>query len=192
MSLPQLPILANGESWPPSIYAAYRALQNVYESASDAIGAANLNTHRIQNYLNRLSNDTLPLLSDLNDATATLATGRDVLSGWVLCCVKAFGGVFAQLLQLQKEARGTETLNVHQLQPITVVKTGKRGRPRKVINEEFLRNAFGPTRRLNKNLVSTKIGVHWNTMRKNLKHYGIKKAYSDLTDDALDALVKGF
>jgi hypothetical protein len=107
MSLPELPNAAPNCPWPPSIHTAYSSLQRVYQSVSDAIGASNLDSHHIQNYLDRLSNDTLPLLSDLDQAAAALGTGSQILEKWLFACVKAFGTLFAQLLQLQKETRGT-------------------------------------------------------------------------------------
>ena len=49
--------------------------------------------------------------------------------------------------------------------PLTVERNGKRGRPRKNINLEFLQDAMSPQRRLSLQELANKLGIHRNTLR---------------------------
>jgi Bacterial regulatory protein, Fis family len=85
-----------------------------------------------------------------------------------------------------------ESSNVGYAEPVTTVRSGKRGRPQKVINLEFLQDATNPKRRIALKTLAEKLGMHRNTLHYKLKALGIDNKFSALTDNDLDTLVKVF
>ncbi len=82
--------------------------------------------------------------------------------------------------------------NVFIPQPITVEKKKTRGRPRKVVNVDLLKEAMDPTRQISQALLAKKLGIHRNTLREKLKENSINTSFSDISDDDLDQIVKGY
>jgi hypothetical protein len=78
------------------------------------------------------------------------------------------------------------------IQPITIERTGKRGRPRKVIEAEFLKEAFNPSRSISINELASVLNVHRNTLRSYIQEYGIQAGHSELSDENLDQMVQSF
>lgn len=83
--------------------------------------------------------------------------------------------------------------NLRHINPIKVKRTGKRGRPRKIPDRNFLKEAFTPDRNIGVSELAQKIGIHRNTLSSYLRKYGIKaRPYSSISDDDLDTLVKEY
>ena len=82
--------------------------------------------------------------------------------------------------------------NVFIPQPITVEKKNTRGRPRKVVNVDLLKEAMNPTRQISQALLAKKLGIHRNTLREKLKESSIDTSFSDISDDDLDQIVMGY
>ena len=88
----------------------------------------------------------------------------------------------------------SEKSNVSEVQVITRGRlAGKRGRPRKVIADSFLREAFKTGRNISISRVATTLGVHRNTVKNYMKLYKInRKPYSTVSDSVLDSTIKAF
>ena len=78
------------------------------------------------------------------------------------------------------------------MEPITVVKSGGRGRPKKVVNLDFLKDATDPKRRITLETLAQKLGIHRNTLRYKIKAAGLHTQFSSLSDQDLETLVKVF
>jgi hypothetical protein len=72
------------------------------------------------------------------------------------------------------------------------VRTGKPGRPRKVPDRQILAKAMGSNSRISKSQLAAAIGLHRNSVHKYLKAFQIPSGYTDITDDALDSIIKDF
>lgn len=70
--------------------------------------------------------------------------------------------------------------------------TGKPGRPRKVIDPEFLREAFQPNRRISVTRLAETLHLHRNTVSTNLKANGISTKFSDISAEDIDDLIRGY
>lgn len=77
-------------------------------------------------------------------------------------------------------------------QVVNVVRTGQRGRPQKIPNEAFLREAMASGRGIKITKLAKVIGVHRNTLTRYLKKYKIDYQHSGITDDELDTSVREF
>lgn len=82
--------------------------------------------------------------------------------------------------------------NVWIPQPVSIETRNKRGRPRKVVNVELLKEAMNPTRRISQTVLAKKLGIHRNTLREKLKENAIDTSFSDISNDDLDKLIKGY
>lgn len=73
---------------------------------------------------------------------------------------------------------------------VATVKTAKPGRPRKVIEENYLREAFAPGRRLSMQALARAVGVHRNTLRKQIRYHRISKKFTPISNAQLDAILR--
>lgn len=84
--------------------------------------------------------------------------------------------------------------NVSFRKPVTVEQPegGGRGRPRKVVDPTWLAEVFSTKRRISISKSAKVLGIHRHTLRKNMQRYGIKKAYTPLSDDQIDMIVHAY
>ena len=82
--------------------------------------------------------------------------------------------------------------NVYIPQPVDIEKKTTRGRPRKLVNVDLLKEAMNPTRRISKVLLAKKLGIHRNTLHAKLKENSINSSFTEMSDEDLDQIVKGY
>lgn len=70
------------------------------------------------------------------------------------------------------------------------MRTGKRGRPRKVVDYAYLQEAMSPKRRITMTKLARLLGIHRHTLRAHLKHHDVDYKFAALSDADLDILVK--
>jgi hypothetical protein len=85
-----------------------------------------------------------------------------------------------------------EEQNVDMLEFTRVTNTGKRGRPKKIIDLDFLREATSSQHQIKHVELAKIVHVHRETLQRYMYQHGIKRQYSNLHDHDLDALVKVF
>jgi hypothetical protein len=78
------------------------------------------------------------------------------------------------------------------LQPVSEQRTGKRGRPRKHVDPEYLKEATASNRNIKIGVLATALGVHRNTLRKRMRELGVHKKFDDLDDEELDAITREY
>jgi hypothetical protein len=61
-----------------------------------------------------------------------------------------------------------------------------------VIDKAFMDEAFHESRNMTKKELSAKIGVDRGTLSFYMKKFGVSKTYSDITDQELDELIRGY
>lgn len=76
--------------------------------------------------------------------------------------------------------------------PITVQRSGRRGRPRKVINKAWLEDAVSARRNITLTSIAEKLGTHRNSVRQQLAHHGVWKKFTEISDDDLDKMIRVF
>ena len=60
------------------------------------------------------------------------------------------------------------------------------------MNVDLLKEAMNLTRQISQALLAKKLGIHHNTLRERLKESSIDTSFSDISDDDLDQIVKGY
>ncbi len=86
----------------------------------------------------------------------------------------------------------SDNLKVSHPNVVEEIRSGRQGRPKKVINKEFLKEAFASNRRINQSGLARKLKMSRHTVRKNRILYGIKNEYSKITDYELDHLIQQY
>jgi len=76
--------------------------------------------------------------------------------------------------------------------PVTTIRTGKRGRPRKTINLDFLHEACSNRRHLKLTELSKLLGIHRNVLHLYMKRHRVLRQYSTISDADLDIFVRTF
>lgn len=79
-----------------------------------------------------------------------------------------------------------------EVQPVTVHRTGQRGRPGITVNATYLRAAMDPKRRITVSMLARLLGLHRHTVRKYLRLYGIDHSFSNLSNVNLDRIVRSY
>jgi hypothetical protein len=72
------------------------------------------------------------------------------------------------------------------------VHSGRRGPPRKVINEDWLKEATSPRHRLMIKQIAEALGVDRDTVKSYMIQYGIERKFTPLTDEELEAILREF
>jgi transposase-like protein len=85
-----------------------------------------------------------------------------------------------------------ETLTTMHIRPVVISKTGRQGRPSKLINAVYLRTAMSPKRKISISTLARLIGVHRNTLYKYLRLYNVDYSFSNLPDTELDRIVQAY
>jgi hypothetical protein len=84
------------------------------------------------------------------------------------------------------------TVALEHLQPVTVLRTGKPGRPQKVINSVFLQQAMGKGRRISLTTMAKCLRIYRHTLRRSLNEYGVDYKFTTITNAQLDTITRLF
>lgn len=82
--------------------------------------------------------------------------------------------------------------NVDIPQPVATLHTGRPGRPRKIINLNYLKEAVSSSRQIKFTELADVLGVHRNTLRLCMKRHGIERKYTQISNVDLDNLIAQF
>lgn len=85
-----------------------------------------------------------------------------------------------------------ERSNLTFTNPVQTQRTGRRGRPRKVVDPVWLTDAVSDRRKLTIQAIADALGMHRNTLRNYLKIHGVYRRFTDISDSDLDILTTHF
>ena len=86
----------------------------------------------------------------------------------------------------------SEQSRVREVQAVRHIHTGKRGRPRKDIDQAYLQEAMASGRHISQIRLAKALNMHRHSLRRNLKSCGIRRTFSTLTDSQLDTIVRAY
>ncbi|KZV84151.1 hypothetical protein EXIGLDRAFT_776846 [Exidia glandulosa HHB12029] len=176
-----LPALPTG-NWPAQFHEANDKLVEAYTHGKSLLGKTDVDPIRLQIQFDRILGECKPLLEGLERS--------DVPRRWVHKCARKLARQAGLLMHAAEAARGVDHTATRQVEPTTIVYTGRPGRPKKIISASWMRNAFGRRRALKQSVVAQLAGVSRHTLRARMKDAGITKHFTPLTNDELDRLVK--
>ncbi|KAF5350426.1 hypothetical protein D9758_012442 [Tetrapyrgos nigripes] len=186
MSLPPLPIPRHRSSQPANVVQADQTLRDIYRSAISVLSLPSIDPRRTEYHLQTIARDAVPLLITVEDSS-----GSSELKKWVYECAEEFGALCIRLAEAGAQP-DEENPNIHFINPVTTVRTGKRGQPRKVINPSYLRKAMNPKRRIPITVLAKALKVSTKTVMSSLKQNNINYKPSRISDRQLDDVIKTF
>ncbi|KDQ05480.1 hypothetical protein BOTBODRAFT_75847, partial [Botryobasidium botryosum FD-172 SS1] len=74
--------------------------------------------------------------------------------------------------------------------PIAVARSGRPGRPPKIPHPEYLIEAFKKSRNISIAKLAATLHVHRNTLKRYMDMYGIRRDFSQLTNNELDDILR--
>ena len=86
----------------------------------------------------------------------------------------------------------SEESSVASIHPMTSERRPQRGRPCKVINEAYLREAAHPSQSISNVKLAKALGIHRCTLKKRMDELGIHRKYSAIEDGDLDLFIKDY
>lgn len=203
-TLPQLPDQCEV---PPNLVIASDTLRNIYHNALHILDQDRTDQLQIKVHLAAIEHDAVPLLL----AVEQLDNQSTEINEWLVTTTTLFGAVFISLSQYGSDIQAqyvnpTQNLvvivilncntrtdhNVHMPQLVTVVHTGQRGRPRKVINLDYLKEATLDSRNIKLTELARVLQIHRNTLRAHMKKHGVERMYSTMSNGELDERIIQF
>ncbi|PPQ76803.1 hypothetical protein CVT24_011303 [Panaeolus cyanescens] len=199
MPLPDLPA---GHRPSHSVLRAQAKIANAYTAIQHLFRSGNHNPHRVTAHVNVIKNEVTPLLE-------SILQQDPILNDWVVSVARIFVELAQGLRELESNRNEYgQLIYVHQVntnhsiftlrggsnvsRPMThtQLKTGKRGRPKKVISQEALEWAFRPDRGLSFSDTATLFHVSRPTLYKLVKEAGIDCGYPEISDEDLTDIVR--
>ncbi|KAF8832719.1 hypothetical protein HHX47_DHR1001651 [Lentinula edodes] len=172
----------------PQVYHAASLLEHIYSPASTSLSAGSLDAHQSIFHKNAIHQEAIPLLLDLESCTDEEGLSLD----WIKAVSQQFGKLLRQLAEAEEAAFGREKTGVFHTEPVFLAKTGKRGRPRKLIAPRLLQEATNGARRVTLTKLASCLGIHRQTLRTHLKENSIDYRFCPITNADLDKLTKRF
>ncbi|KAJ3963922.1 hypothetical protein EV361DRAFT_856501, partial [Lentinula raphanica] len=172
----------------PNVEAAFNLLNNRYDAAYHLLNSGSYELHRVKFHKGVVMDHAVHTIPALEAAMYD----EHLPAEWIQAISEAYGALIAELLHAEKTVKGSESIGVDYLQPVSVVRTGRPGRPRKTIDPIFLKQAMGKGRRISVTRLAKLTGVHRHTLRYYLKKHGIDYKFSTLTDEQLDTITRLF
>lgn len=201
-SLPRRP-QAKG-AWSGNVDHAHRLINESYRQAYVVL-SQEADAIRLNVQIDNMMGNVLPMLeamdrareeegipkSWINEATYTIASMVIKLDS-VIKSIEAplvpFYIILSWLITLH--ARGDITYDSGH---VASVHTGRRGRPRKTVNQEYLREAFKSSRNLSIKHVAGMLKIDRLTLKKNMDAAGdVNLDYSVISDSDLDDIVRNY
>ncbi|KIJ37158.1 hypothetical protein M422DRAFT_260315 [Sphaerobolus stellatus SS14] len=139
----------------------------------------------LQLQLEKISNDCLTVLAAMEESE------YDILPvEWIKDAAQCLGALAKGLSVAWATARNSEPGTIHKVQPFIVAHTGKRGRPRKELNLEFLQEAMSAKHGIIIERPAKTLGIHRNTLRTHMKKFNVSKMFDDISAHDLDIVAK--
>ncbi|KAK6991473.1 hypothetical protein R3P38DRAFT_2572217 [Favolaschia claudopus] len=143
---------------------------------------------RPQFHAHALTENVIPMLVDLE----TQALDESLPLSWVHECAYMVARLVKELCDAQTNAEARDSSNVAFPEPVEVIRTGRRGRPRKIINTKYLAEALSTKRHISISALARILGVSRHTLMSRMKENNLLYKFSRLLRADLDAFVRQF
>ncbi|KAJ7430994.1 hypothetical protein B0H11DRAFT_2262604 [Mycena galericulata] len=181
---PDLPETPNDFQWGATVLQAHNIITTAYSRADTLLRQEEADPVRLRFNCDQIANRMVPILEALEPEV-----GDNI---WVTECAESLGCMMVDLARAAAAADTVENAKITPVVPIHIEKTGRRGRPRKVLDPVWLEDAVSGHRKITLQILADALGIHRNTLRNYLKMYNVYNRYSDLSDHDLDILTRHF
>ncbi|KIM92304.1 hypothetical protein PILCRDRAFT_118051 [Piloderma croceum F 1598] len=167
-------------------------MSDTYSHISRVLQQEDSDPVRLNQHTSTIISDTLPIL----EALEADALGRDSQHGlpaeWLESCAVALGQLLVETMSAAGAANQKDDVEVEVPSPVTVIHTGRPGRPRKVVNLEYLQEATSTHRAIPITKLANVLKIHRHTLEHEIERNGVTRQFAALSDCDLDRLVKVF
>ncbi|KAJ7936172.1 hypothetical protein B0H13DRAFT_2303891 [Mycena leptocephala] len=163
---------------------AHNVIATAYRRAETLLRQEEADPARLRVHSDQIANRIVPILEALEPEVGDQA--------WITECTESLGSLMVDLVRAAAIADTVETSKTRPVVPIRIERTGLRGRPRKVLNPVWLKDAVSGHRKITLQILADGLGMRRNTLRNYLKMYNVYNRYSDLSEDDLDILTRHF
>ncbi|PPQ76330.1 hypothetical protein CVT24_008496 [Panaeolus cyanescens] len=181
MVFPDLPARAN--PWRPGVVIARGQLLNMYLSSMRMIETGNFNRYRVVAHQNVLHTQALPLIQAILEQ-------EPELEHWISSVCKIMLDIDNELDNILSSETTESTSSSIPIKPYTLVHTGRRGRPPKLIDPSAME--WATQTHLTADKIAELFGVSRSTLSKQMKAAGLPTSTrtSNINDDRLQELVR--
>ncbi|KAK7063405.1 hypothetical protein R3P38DRAFT_3301282 [Favolaschia claudopus] len=180
-SLPSLP--SNELPWSTNVNSGYQVLNDGYVRAIQALQQEANDSTRYNIICSNIINNLLPVLEGM---------AQEVPWDWIEATAEVFGPLVYELKVAALASEGIERENIVFLETVSQEHTGKRGRPRKHIDPQHLKEATSSNRNIKFGALADALQVHRHTLRKRLRELGLEKRFHEIDDADLDELTRQY
>ncbi|KAJ6624167.1 hypothetical protein B0H10DRAFT_2212903 [Mycena sp. CBHHK59/15] len=186
-SLPPLPPHPEDVPWSPNVHHAYQYMADTFRHAAKVL-LQDADTNRLQYHAETVTQELVPILQALEENAAE----ENLPLPWIYSCTQVVGSLIVDLCKAQETAVVREDSNIAFVEPVTIIRTGKRGRPRKQLSVPFVAEAMASHRRITVTKLAKLMGISRPTLIKHLKANGVLYKFTDMSRLELDALILAF
>ncbi|KAJ6456832.1 hypothetical protein C8R47DRAFT_1082293 [Mycena vitilis] len=158
---PALPFTPQEFNWSPDVLRAHTIITTAYERASTLLRQEEGDPLRLRIHSEQVLDKLVPILEALEPEVGDY--------GWLEASASALGELTVQLQRSALVAEGIEHAKLQHVHPIRVERTGRRGRPRKVVEPVWLADAVASHRNITLQALADAMGMHRHTLRNYLK-----------------------
>ncbi|KAF7317402.1 Integrase catalytic domain-containing protein [Mycena chlorophos] len=179
---PPLPNIPGG--WIQPIRQAHEEIQAAYARAAAVLQQNDPDPLRLRFHAHQLRHHIVALLDPL-----AVQVARD---DWLLLAANAVGALIADLENAQRIASRRNKSQLHFFKPVQIQQTGWRGRPRKLIDRDWLADAVSAHRNISIRELARHLRMDPKTLRSRLRFHGLHQRFADLGDQELDVITRHF
>ncbi|KAI6035713.1 hypothetical protein EDC04DRAFT_2897736 [Pisolithus marmoratus] len=139
-SLALFPHCVGASSWPVDVLTAHDRLSDIYYHALRVLNQEDADPLQLTFHMGAIDDDAIPLLQAIADDPI----GNE-LQDWLKDTVVLMGNIFVALSDYRNNVQNSVDRNVIIPHWVDQVYTGRRGRPMKIVNAAFLREAISNT-----------------------------------------------
>ncbi|KAG9220219.1 hypothetical protein CCMSSC00406_0009540 [Pleurotus cornucopiae] len=189
MPFPPLPL--HDTPWPPIIYEAFQSLKDRYDRAASTLARSAVDVPRILFHKQVIEDEVVTLFNALEGQIQ----GEDVpdnLRAWLQQAINSFANLLVQVYEAEASGTGQDSVRTIQANPVAIRCIGRRGRPRKTIDQRLLHEAMAPHRAVSKSALARHLKIARGTLLERLAEEDITTGFSGIEDDELDVLTREF
>ncbi|KAL0573558.1 hypothetical protein V5O48_008391 [Marasmius crinis-equi] len=174
--------------WSPNVLNAAERLSTIYNNARAALGQE-ADSSRLKLHYDLIEDEAILILEAMDSESME----ENIPEDWIMENTKLFGLLATKLARAQHTSRNHDDRHIRVPKPVKVLRTGKRGRPAKIVDESYLREALNPERAITIARLTRIVPVHRNTLRKYMRGYGLGNLrFSRISNRELDKIVRAY